>query len=104
MEDRSTAERVTDELDIGEVNLIVEGSPVDGNVIHTCELSTITIDRELLKGVPGGVYLKPSEVQLFHAESKAPFGSVPEREFIIRKGQVIYGIEKSTHEEAASGM
>ena len=46
MEERSTAERVTDELDGGEVNPIVEGSPVDGNVIHARELSTVAIDHE----------------------------------------------------------
>ena len=85
MENGSTAEGMTDELYRGKVNLVVEGSPVDGNVIHACELSTVAIDDELLKGVPGRVYLKPPDIQLFHAESETPLNSVPEHKSIIRE-------------------
>jgi len=103
VKERSTAEGVTDKLDRGEVNFVMESSPVDGNVIHARELSAVTINHERFKGVPGRVYFKPSDVQLFHAESEAPLDTVSKRESIIRKGRW-YEKGKPTHEEAASGM
>ena len=36
MEEGSATEGMTNELDGGKVSLIVEGSPVDGNVVHAC--------------------------------------------------------------------
>jgi len=87
VEERGAAEGMTDELDRREVNPVVESGPVNGShVIHACELSTVTIDHELLEGVPGGVYLEPSEIQLFHTESETPLNSIPERESIIEEG------------------
>ena len=103
VEESGTAEGMSNKLDRREVNLVVESSPVNGNVVHACKLSTITIDHELFEGIPSRVYLKPSDIQLLHTESETILNSVPNRESIIREGA--RNVERAlTYEEAASGI
>ena len=81
----------------------MEGSPINGNVIHAYEFATVTTNHELLEGVPGGVDLKPSDIQLLHTESEAILNSIPDRESFIREW-TWHGAETLTYEEAASGI
>ena len=61
----------------------MEGGPINGNIIHAYEFTAVTADHKLLKGIPGGIDLKPSDIQLLHTESEAILNSIPDRESII---------------------
>ena len=63
----------------------MEGSPVDGNIIHAYELATVTTDHDVLKSVPGRIDLEPSDIQLLHAERNLVLNSIPGHESAIRE-------------------
>lgn len=102
MDEGSSAEGVTHELNRREVNFVTESSPVNGDVIHARELATVTIDHKPSKGLPGGIDLRPAEIQLLHTECEPLLNPVPGREPLLRMSGGTSDL--STHEEAASEM